>query len=437
MRSLFLTALFVLAAISRPLFALDLKSEIELAQARFGNVMANYPIVIIDQDEMDWRYIQNGVGHKRGKEFEKIRSSLLKHYIAEKVQVELTEMQASQLEPYTSVMKDGAFALPIVENYRTAKYKICAVFTSSANSNQRLEHERLLGLNQPNIFTTENYDQLKWRIDYNSMALFSLYHEISHCLDSRFMPSIYSRGEDAHTMHEAESFAESLASLLLVDRDWTKHLKARGFHRTIYSRMVGKFMAQNSHLGFGHPFFKAGGVIYNLEPALRGVQDFITLNRNRLKEMSLAEKIAVTEEIVTKHALSSRGFNVIVNYLESTKPEEAIQLTLQRAIDWPEFFYEPYKSLISYVTYSEALVSQSFDQSISTSGINQSESLMEIPLNRLCDALTASSKEDYLEILLELRSDLRTTQSSADLQRNRAQELNELSQSLLQKCPLH
>ena len=434
MRSMLLTALFVLANLTSPLFALDLKSEIEKAQARFGNVMPNYPIVIIDQDEMDWRYLLNNVGHQRGKEFEKIRAQILREYISEKIQVELTEMQASQLEPYTSLMKDGAFALPLIEHYGTAKYKICAVFTSSANSNQRLEHERLLGLNQQDVFTTENYDQLRWKIDYDSLALFSLYHEISHCLDSRFMPAIYSQGEDAHTMHEAESFAESLASLLLYDRGWAKNLKARGFHRTIYSRMVGKFMAQNSHLGFGHPFFKAGGVIYNLEPALRGVEDYISQNRNTLKAMSLREMIEVTEEIVVRNALTSRGFNAIVTYLESTKPEQVVEQTLQRAIDWPEFFYEPYQSLISYASYSEGVVGHAFDES--REGLRGNEELMSIPLAKLCQALATGNQSDYQEILLELRSNLRTAQSSAEAQRSRAQELNELSQSLLQKCPL-
>lgn len=434
MKSILHIALLVLSCFTGPLFALDLKSEIDLAQARFGHVMPNYPIVIIDQDEMDWRYIRNGVGHQRGKEFEAVRGEILRDYIYEKVQLELTEMQARQLEPYTSIMKDGAFALPLVEHYGTAKYKVCAVFTSSANSNQRLEHERLLGLNQPDVFTTENYDQLKWRIDYDSMALFSLYHEISHCLDSRFMPLLYTRGEDPHYMHEAESFAESLASLLLYDRDWSKHIKARGFHRTIYSRMVGKFMAQNSHLGFGHPFFKAGGVIYNLEPALRGVQNFIVMNRNSLKEMSLSEKIEVAEEIVVNNALSSRGFNMIVNYLESTEPEEAVRSALQRAIDWPEFFYEPYQSLITYSSYSEEVVRQSFDETlISPAAI---DALMDIPMAQLCDSVATQSQESYQAILLELRADLRTTESSAASQRNRAQELNELSQSLLQKCSL-
>lgn len=433
--SLFALPFLLLAPLAQ---AFDIRGEIDQLQERYGHVMP-YPILMVDQDELNWRYLQAGAIEKQNAEHEKTRQEILGEYVQERVGLELTPQQLAGLETYTWIMREGAFAFPIVEgSYRDSRYTLCAVFTPSANSNKRLEHERLLGLTETQIYGERTYNHLTRTLPYETLALYSLYHELSHCLDSHFMPRMYQNGEDAHTIHLAESFAESLALLLLHQKGIQNIAQTRGMHRMVSSRFMGRFFAQNPHNGFGHPGYEFGGIIYHLDPALRKASEFILSHRNTIQTMSTMELVEHTRTIVDSSALSSRSFYPIVSFLRSDKPEEVIQEALKKAYDWPEMFYRPYRELLEFSHYSDFIITQAFSET-PVSNPDQSLELMPIQLGQLCEALERDDQEQYQGFLQELRNDLRANNEAApEKLRARARELNQIETTLLSTCsPLH
>lgn len=391
----------------------------------------DYPILIIDQDEVYWRYIQAGVVTSDSRESRKIREEILGDYVYERIGVRLEKMALSQLEPYTSVMKDGAFALPILDRrgFRLEGYSLCAVFTASANSNKRLEHERLLALRENEYYTPEfQYEDLQYKLTYRQKTLFSLYHELAHCLDSTYMPQLYSYGESAHYVHESESFAESLALLMLYrdgEADESTGL-VRAIHRQVYSRTMGPFFAQNTGLGMGHPFFAYGGVIYHLAPSLRETSSIIKRRGGEIREMSTRELIELTEQIVEASALPSRTFHAIRMYYNDPDSDEVLRDYRQKAFESPDFFYESYVGLLEYIDYSSFLLSKAFVPSRRDRAHKQSENLSDLDHESFCYLIDINDKQSFFDLQNHYRVELQEVPTTPQQMRLRSQELNDI-----------
>lgn len=415
----------------------DLAQERQKLQEEFGQYK-NYSILIVDQDELNWRFLQAGLIDFQDDEQKVGRRKIIKNYVSEVLNLTLTPQQASNLEIYATVLRESAFAVPLVnyDNRRTGGplYDLCAVFTASPNSNQRLEHERLLGLTTENLYGDKTYDHLNHRLSYEQMAIFSLYHELAHCLDETFMPQLYSRGEDAFFIHQGESFAETLALLMLHQRGVQNVGRTRAIHRTLYSRTLGRYFATNPHLGMGDRNFALGGVIYHLAGSIHGGLEFIQNNRFTMASMSTEELIEATNALVRERALHSRSLRAIGLYLESDSPQDVVANYRNQALDWPEMFYRPYRELIEYSDYTRFIFEKSFSTTPRPAPTSVEKPLMSLDEEGLCQGLQEANQALYNRLVNELRTNLRETDEPAELQRLRAQELNTLEQRLSNNC---
>lgn len=414
-------------------WAFDYAREIDKAQERFGKVK-DYPIVIFNQDEISWQLAQSNAYEDTPKAKVK-RIQIIQEYVKTKSGLEISDKEAESLENYITVQKDSAFAMPILEgSWGERSFKMCAVFPASPNSNQRLEHERMLGLLTDEVYGDLGYEDVNLRMPYEQLAMFSIYHEISHCLDSEFMPSNYNGQENPHNVHLSESFAEALALLLLEQMGYENMGRARGQMRMMYSRMMGGYFARNPGLGMGNPFFVKGGVIYHLDPALRGAQEFAFYAGNDFENMVLEELIHETVNIVQKYALDSRTFYAIGNYLEAEDKQEAIQTYRERAFDSPELFYKAYTGLIEYHDYTSYVLEQlmgdvsireSYSKDLGNSLLKGSE---------LCQAFKERNRNIFDQEVERFRLILREEELPAESQRHMAKELNSLHEDLLTQC---
>jgi hypothetical protein len=315
--------------------AFSLRPVIQDLQERFGNARP-WPILIFDQDELDWRFVkERALGE--GDELLHKRVKIIRHYVKEKIHIDLSDNEAIQLEVYVNALKDGAFAYPILLSQYPARYKMCAVFPASANSNTRLENERLLLLQDKKIHPHREFEHYQYAIDYASLARLSLYHELAHCLDDTFLPKTF-EFEDPHQVHLSESFAETLGLLMMRSEGFPDISRERALMRTVYSFYGGSYFAQNPQLGFGHPFFVAGGAIYYLAPVIEA----------QAKEPPEQELSQQAKRIVEKHALDFRGFNAIVKYLG--EGESAITHYQANVERFPDLFEQAMKTLEMYVS---------------------------------------------------------------------------------------
>jgi hypothetical protein len=415
------------------LFALDLKLEREQLQQQYLN-FHSYPILIVDQDELNWRYLQAGLVDDQDREESSQRAQIFGDYIQERTGVQLSPQQLNGVEVYTSTLKDGAFAVPVVKRLgiNRQEYQLCMVFSASENTNQQLEHERLLGLHDEAVYGDLSYNRLKYKLPYSTLALFSLYHELAHCLDQTFMPRMYESYIDAHTVHLAENFAEGLATLMLHKRGIKDVSRIRSFHRLLYSRMMGRQFAQNPQLGFGDPMFTRAGVIYHLEPSLRGAEIFLTVNRNRLPQLETIDLIEEMNIIVDSYALNSRSFHAIGLYLEATHPMQVIEDFRLKAFEDPHWFYEPYQLLLQYHDYSTYVLSSMFHENDLQN--DPPEDLDTLSFKEFCQAYQSQNYDEYYLLLEFERAKLKASKGPTLSLRQRAQELNQLETTLYLNC---
>lgn len=423
----------LLATVMGNAWAFDYAQEIKKAQKRFGDVK-DYPIVIFNQDEISWQLAQSDA-YGESPKAQTARAQIIQDYVKDKADLDITKKEAKSLDNYITTLKDSAFAMPVLEGkWGERSFKMCAVFPASANTNQRLEHERMLGLLTDEVYGELDYADINLRMPYEQLAMFSLYHEVSHCLDPEFMPSNYNGPEQPHNVHMSESYAEALALLMLKQMGYKDLARPRGQMRMMYSRMMGSYFAQNPGLGMGNPFFTKGGVIYHLDPALKGAQQFAFHSGNAFDDMGLGQLMNETVGIIKENALDSRTFYAIGQYLKADDKKEVVQTYRERAYDSPEFFYKAYAGLIEYDDYTSYVLDRMMgDISIQERSVKElGNSLLN--KSNLCQAFKQKDEDSFREEIVWLRRVLQKERASARAQREMAKELNSLHEDLLTQC---
>jgi len=393
----------------------ELKVEIPRLQSEFGRSRP-YPILIMDKEELQWRFAQaNALGDDAGRDQ---RVTIIQNYVKEVVDVAITRNDALQLETYATVLKDGAFALPLFTSMYPAVYKLCAVMPASEFSNSRLEYERLLMFNKQAAHQGHGHDDLKDTLPFEILARFSLYHELAHCLDETFMPKTFDY-EDPHAVHLSESFAETLALLMMEAEGFREIALPRAQLRSIYSHRIGRHFAQNPQGGFGSPFFVASGAIYNLSNVL--------LNTPKLGPG--ADLVAAARAVVEEFATPPRAFTAIVRWLEN-----AVEAETQYQ-DWaqssPHLFLEAFEHLIGYRDSVPRMADEAF------SGVGQHHpvvgALMTFDQGQ-CVAFQNKDKALFNAILRRLARDLREGLGGPEAQALRQRELQGIYLSMQQRC---
>ena len=382
-------------------YALTQQSQlIQYLQDQYADQGQNYPVLIIDQDEIELRYAkENAFGSDEEKE--KLRSKILAQYVLENTGVQLTSNDALGLEPYTSVMKGGAYAIPLFNNYRDKQYKICTVFPASVNSNQRLETHRILGLDTPGAYPAQAYQRLKKHIPFEILKMYSILHELGHCLDRTFMPNAYSTYEpNAHSVHESESFAETFSTFMLIKEGYKNWAQTRALYRNLYTRYMGQWFVDNPQNGFGNPMYLKGGIIYYLSPSLLQANYVIQRNRD-LKDLSVLEYIEMAETIVKENAITSRAFHGIYRTFEEDH-NVVIDFYREFSMDSPDFFKDAYEDLLVFLDFSPYLETQIFGD---IQPADQSASDALAPITSVKDDL-ATVVHNYIEDSSEANRDI-------------------------------
>lgn len=406
----------ILVSLSLGASAFDLKQEISKLQTKFGRVM-KYPILIVDKEELQWRFAKaRALGDSD--EAEQKRLPIIQAYVKETIGVQLTDVEASQYDTYVTVLKDGAFALPVLANRYPSVYKMCAVLPASPHSNQRLEHNRLLGLENQDIHQGQGFDDLEQRLPYDVVARFSLYHELAHCLDTSFMPQSFDF-EDAHTVHLSESFAETVALLMLKAEGFTDIALPRAHHRSVYAWRMGRFFAQNPQGGFGHPYYVAGGVIYNLAPVLLAADTLPATN----------DVLVQARDIVLAHALPGRAFTAITSWLAD--PQETEERYTRYAQESPDLFLEAFEKLLDFKMTTPSMAEASFRSVGAPAPVIGELRPFD---SELCTQFRRGQKEAFFSTLHGLTLELRQQLGTPAAQAQRQLELQTIYTKMQQRC---
>lgn len=392
-------------------------------QQTYADTNRDYPIHLLDRDDLDWRIAKAGAFGE--KNLEK-RVRVLRDYLREKTGVLLTEGEVAGLEAYVTVRKESAYALPLFGNDK--KHKVCVVFPADASSNQRLEHERVLGLQIPGVYE-HGFAQLRVKMEYAELRLFSLVHEMGHCFDRWYMPANAPYGEDVYLTHQAEGFAETFAALVLAREGWGSLAERRGTIRTIYARKIGEFIAKNP--GFGDSNAMYGGLQYHLAPALAVAAQEIASAPPSMAT-ALGDLIGRARAIVEKALLPRQSFNAVGSSYAQGR-EAAFELFRKLAQENPVNFERAYRDLRRFYETTDPVLEKIFDPGLK-------ERLKQTPLSELappslCALFRAPDRAGLQTRLDGWRRELARDLDVPSKQRQRADELRALFARLQQACP--
>ncbi len=396
----------------------ELSKLVEYVQTTYADSFKDYPILVFDMDEVEYRYAVAKV-FGSSKELEKKRQEIIKQYVFEKVGVELSNNEASTYEMYTTILKNGAYAMPTLVDGPNRKkvYKMCAVFPASPNSNQRLETERITGLKTPGAYKDVTFTGLQEKLEYREMQLFSLYHELGHCMDRIYMPQNYNTYEvDAHSVHESESYAEVFALMMLEREGLQGTGRTRALLRNLYTQEMGQWFIDNPQNAFGNQLYLKGGLIYYLAPTLLATDEFVSRNRDFVKG-AVDELLLKAGEIVKEYSVDGRSFNAIHRAMNEGH-EEMINEYQEWSTRNPSFFTRAYKDLLHFLDYSPYLYEFIVGN---TPDINEGSGLEKLGPEEFCSL----EKTDFMNYMDLKREELKVEGSSYASQQERQADLND------------
>jgi hypothetical protein len=424
---LVLTLLFCTITLGKTRFS----DRIDYIQNKYASQFESYPILIFDKDELHFRFAKSNAF---GDTNEAKRVEIVKSYVFEKTGIEIEYNDASNFESYLTVMQEGAFAVPLTKGYLgDLKYIMCAVFPALPNSNQRLETERLTGLATANLYGDITFNNLKEKMTLNEMQMFSIYHELGHCFDRKFMPeSLQGMEPDAHSIHLSESFAEVMGLFFLEKEGITGTYKKRMLYRNLYSRKVGKWMANNPQNSFGNPAYQYGGIIYYLAPVLEMAHRVMEGGSFDLLSINLDDLGSEVVKIVESSAIKARSFAAIFYYF-SEGEESVISKYSQWAEEMPDLFTDTFIQLKNYIKESTAMLNQMLDLDYR---VEEGEAglLADLKLEQLCSALDSGKQQTIEYVLQRARDELSHSKVLIKHQRLRQQSLHNFYRDLSKKC---
>lgn len=320
-------------------YCFDLSDEVSQLNREYGNAL-DYPIIIFDKKEI--------VPLVKNLNENDARQVIIQ-YIKEKFDVTVSENEAHNLLPYFTSMNASAVALPFFEDYFSKKMKFCAVLPNGVENDLPSEVKRILGFDPAhNGYGNFDFKEIEKLFTIEELRLFSLYHELSHCLDKHFLPDNYIGEPSAHGVHLSESFAEVNALFLLAQRKELNKLGTkRSILRTVYTKHMGPLLANGEISIFGGPLLKAGGVIYFLSPVLIAGQRMLENFRRKVLDLDLLETLELSREVVEHHGINSRSFQAFVmtmsDGVENTQKHYKKMATLA-----PDLFLATYQDLLYF-----------------------------------------------------------------------------------------
>jgi hypothetical protein len=266
-------------------------------------------------------------------------------------------MEPQDAYQLTSSLNGAASAMPFYKDRdRRTQMRYCVVL-SSANSPSHLDEvKRIIGADgQEDIYQGFDIQKLLPLMSQENLQLFSLYHELSHCLDRNYLPSIFEDEVVPHNVHLTESFAEVNALILLSQRHGLKNLgAARSILRTVYSKYYGPAIAHNVSNPFLGAVNKAGGSVYFLSPALLGAQQELDKNGTQIAGMSLEQTLTLSKMLAEQHAITKFSFDGL-NMLITDGPDTIVPYYQRIAKKSPAKFLKAYQDVLYYKTMMDTV----------------------------------------------------------------------------------
>jgi hypothetical protein len=325
---------------------LDYASIKEVIEEKYISKFDKYPIVIVEKDELLWEMAQASKVAKTEEEDLQLKRDAIVSYMQYRGIEDFTFDNAIGIEGYMGPLLRSALAVHVNDSFTELNSKGCLVFVSSLNTNERTEKGRITGLSfldEQEDYEHQYVDRLHHDMSLSDYQAYSLIHEVGHCMDSTYLPSLMTgnRDSDPHGVHRSEAFAEIFASLVLTQEGQFDLIKTRAYHRQAYSQFMGPYLLHKATVF--DPMAKLGGVIYGFGSMLMKLLEPLYFDGYARQAFPLGQILNDSLMFTESHTYPGRSFNAVKEFY--VRGEAAETEYRERAKDDPEFFFSAYVAL--------------------------------------------------------------------------------------------
>ena len=310
-------------------------------QRRFGSIKENRPIVIVDRDELQ---VQQSI---TGKNLNQIVEDFLEKHSG----LDFSSNDADFIRRYYET--EARVSIPL---YYGTPEEVCVVLPSSPNGNAHQEAHRLLRWSYFKNVPEYQNKKVKHILSKEIASKLSDYHEISHCLDDKYMVELNTGFAyfDEGCIHKSEIFAEVHGMLLLAQDGHNQVGPIRSLYRLLGSFVGGRY---SSLLGPRLDMNEISwGTVYSIYRSVDVAQEYI--DSYGISGSSLQETTEMALQITENTALSSVEFHAHSQLQK--RPKELFQLIeeLKNASNplTREYFVRVEKATIQYQKTSSIIL---------------------------------------------------------------------------------
>ena len=302
-----------------------LSRRLEALQQRFGNLMPDVKIVVMDKDWFQQNAILNGARaqqYEQNDDEKSVMRRLASFYVRSKTQIAFDPSVFEALE--RDVLGTEGMALKFqygdsAEAARDSSQNICFLFPHFADKSRDQYYETLIR-RDPSINGALAQAPLRNPMDYEYMKRFVDYHEIGHCYDRWYVKAIKQADNPRTALesrHKAEIYGEVFANLMLARDGYTDFSQRQADLRLAIAAFGGPFSARVNNPASIQFYMTYAYMLH--EGSRNAQQDIERLGTARLQRMSMEDILELAHQITERSALDINHAPVAVAYMMSKR----------------------------------------------------------------------------------------------------------------------
>ena len=324
----------------------SLSRRIAALQQRFGNMMPDVKLVVMDKDWFQQNSTLNGVRPYQYAPNESQAATirrLTSEYVRARGNLSFNPDSFEGLERDVLRTEGMAIKFQYGENDVDAKSSgknICLLFPHFADQSRDQYYDNLINRNS-SIHGPLAQAPLRDPMDYEYMKRFVDYHEIGHCFDRWYIKNISREGGPQaflENRHKAEVFGEVFANLMLARDGYTQFSEKQADLRLAIAAFNGPVSARINDPNDVSFYMTYAYLLH--EGSRNAGREIERLGTQRIQAMSMEEVLELAHQITERSVFDVNDVPPAVGYMMANRYDLSALDTLRQQYPRVEVRYE-------------------------------------------------------------------------------------------------
>jgi|GEM_PF-4898156 len=302
-----------------------LSRRLEALQQRFGNMMPDVKIVVMDKDWFQQNSILNGTTSYLSDLSDEHKATvrrLTSDYVRQRVDISFKPEAFEGLEEDALSTEGMALKFQYGETEEASKTSgknICLLFPHFADKSRDQYYDSLID-RDPGVNGALADAPLRNPADYEYMKRFVDYHEIGHCYDRWYIKNLATADTPQaflENRHKAETFGEVFANLMLARDGYTQFSESQADLRLAIAAFGGPASAH-----YGNPQSVSYYMTYAYllhEGSRNAGREIERLGLERIQNMSMEEVINLAHDITERSTFDVNTVPIALSFMMANR----------------------------------------------------------------------------------------------------------------------